>query len=541
MQISDWIERGKRRLNRYWVHRQNNRQITWLAQRVHEHAPLNLETAPVVFFNASTRLSGLSLNAAFALLSSWGLNLAGVRVVNFVCEKGMSRCVLGTNRKDTHLLPPCRECTRQSDVNYAFSDTRRFQFQLDPSVEHSLAAMDLKALMATEIEGIPLGKLVLPSVRWVLRRYHLAADEPTLFLFRQYLLSAWWLAQEFGRLLDEVQPQAVVVFNGISFPEATVRWVAEQRSVRLITHEVCHQPMTAFFVKGESTAYPIDVPPDFKLSSAQEKRLDAYLEQRFKGNFSMAGIRFWPEMQNLGPDFLQRAGQFKQIVPVFTNVIFDTSQSHSNVVFEHMFAWLDQVFEIIRAHPETFFVIRAHPDETRPGKESQESVADWVKTNRVDELPNVLFVDSRQYFSSYELIQRSKFVMVYNSTIGLEAVVMGTAVLSGGKSRFTQLPIVVFPQTPQGHRQQAEEFLAAGQVQAPPEFVNNARRFLYVNLYQACLPFGDFLENDGVWSGYVSLKDFDYSVLQPGNSTTIKVIVNGIANDQPFLMDETPS
>lgn len=255
----------------------------------------------------------------------------------------------------------------------------------------------------------------------------------------------------------------------------------------------------------------------------------------------MAGIRFWPEMQNLGADFLQRAGQFKQIVPVFTNVIFDTSQSHSNVVFEHMFAWLDQVFEIIRAHPETFFVIRAHPDETRPGKESQESVADWVKTNRVDELPNVLFVDSRQYFSSYELIQRSKFVMVYNSTIGLEAVVMGTAVLSGGKSRFTQLPIVVFPQTPQGHRQQAEEFLAAGQVQAPPEFVNNARRFLYVNLYQACLPFGDFLENDGVWSGYVSLKDFDYSVLQPGNSTTIKVIVNGIANDQPFLMDETPS
>jgi len=541
MSIGEWIERGEQRINRYWVHRQNNRQITWLAQRVRQHAPLYLGTAPVVFFNASTRLSGLSLNAAFALLSSWGLSLAGVPVVNFVCEMGMSRCVLGTNRKDPHRLPPCRECIKQSDAIYAFSDARRFQYQLDPSVESALAEMNLEALMETEIEGLPLGKLVLPSVRWALRSYHLAANEPTLFLYRQYLLSAWWLAQEFGRLLDEVQPQAVVVFNGVSYPEATARWVAEQHSLRVITHEVCHLPLTAFFVKGDATAYPIDVPPDFKLSPVQEKRLDAYLEQRFKGNFSMAGVRFWPEMQNLSADFLQRAGQFKQIVPVFTNVIFDTSQSHSNVVFEQMFAWLEQVLEIIQAHPETFFVIRAHPDETRPGKESQENVADWVKRNRVDDLPNVLFVDSRQYFSSYELIQRSKFVMVYNSTIGLEATLLGAAVLCGGKARFTQLPIVFFPQTPQDHRRQAEEFLAAGQVQVPAEFTNNARRFIYLNLYRACLPFGDLLENDGVWPGYVSLKDFDYDALQPGYSPTMKVIVNGIVNDRPFLMDEKPS
>ena len=66
------------------------------------------------------------------------------------------------------------------------------------------------------------------------------------------------------------------------------------------------------------------------------------------------------------------------MVPVFTNVIFDTSQPHSNVVFPHMFAWLDCVLELVRAHPETLFVIRAHPDEIRPGKESRESVAQWV-------------------------------------------------------------------------------------------------------------------------------------------------------------------
>ena len=544
MTMDQWIGRGKKRLQRYWVQRQNNQQITGLAEQVARRAPKppDIESAaPVIFFNASTRLSGVSLNAAYSLLSSWAVNLAGAPVIHFVCDQGMSRCVLGTNRKDPHLLPPCKECVRQSNVNYSFADQRRFRFQKDPAVEQELLKMDLAALMEVEIENMPLGRLVLPSVRWVLRRHHLLEDEPTIFLFRQFLLSAWWTAQEFTRLLDDAKPQAVVVFNGISYPEAAAAWIARQRGVRVITHEVCHQPLSAFFSSGEATAYQIEIPTDFELNPEQEKRLDAYLEQRLQGNFSMAGIRFWPEMRKLSSEFLERAQTFKQIVPVFTNVIFDTSQSHSNVVFEHMFAWLDLVLEIIRAHPDTLFVIRAHPDEMRPGKESQESVAEWVRSQGVDQLPNVLFVDSTEYFSSYELIQRSKFVMLYNSTIGLEAALMGAAVLCGGKARFTHAqgaPTVFLPATPEEYRQKADEFLTAQKIEVPPEFIKNARRFMYYNLYRYCLPFGDYLETDGVWPGYVALKPFDYRALLAENSPTLQTIVNGILKEKPFIMDE---
>ena len=52
----------------------------------------------------------------------------------------------------------------------------------------------------------------------------------------------------------------VVVFNGMFYPEATARWVAQQRGVRVITHEVGLQPYTAYFTTGEATAYPIAYP-----------------------------------------------------------------------------------------------------------------------------------------------------------------------------------------------------------------------------------------------------------------------------------------
>lgn len=492
-------------------------------------------TPPVVFFNASTRLIGMSQNAAFSLLAAWGLRTRGVRVVHAVCQAGMSRCVLGTQRENPKTPPPCSGCTGQSRAVFDGAEVHGLTFTLDSDLERKIANSSVPEMAGLIHQGVPLGELTLPSLRWVLRRHHLIDEESTRFLFRQYILSSWSIARAFSRLLDEVNPAAVVVFNGISYPEAAAKWMAGQRGIPVVTHEVAHAPFTAFFTHGEATAYPIDVPESFDLNAEQNARLDDYLEQRFKGNFSMAGIRFWPQMQRLDEHFLQRAAQFKQIVPVFTNVIFDTSQSHANVVFETMFAWLNQVLEIARAHPETLFVIRAHPDETRPGKESQESVAEWVQQSGARELANIVFVPSNDYFSSYELIQRSKFVMVYNSTIGLEAVLLGAAVLSGGRSRYTQLPMVYFPPTPKAHRQQAEDFLAADKIEVPPELIRNARRFLYLQLYRVALPFSALLEEDDIWRGYARLKDFTLAALK---APVFETIYRGIKLRQPFVMEE---
>jgi hypothetical protein len=243
-------------------------------------------------------------------------------------------------------------------------------------------------------------------------------------------------------------------------------------------------------------------------------------------------------MSTLSDSFIKFSEGFKQIVPIFTNVIFDTSQSHANVIFEHMFDWLNQTLEIIQKHPETLFVIRAHPDEARPGKSSRESVAEWAKFNRVDTLENVVFVDATEYFSSYDLIQKSKFVMIYNSTIGLEATLLGIPVLCAGKSRFTQIDTVYFPKNKDEFIQSFEEFLQTEKIELPDIFVENTRKFLFTQLYRVSLPFDSFLEEDRVWNGYVQLKDFRWFDLLPENFETLKTISEGILKEKPFELEK---
>jgi hypothetical protein len=373
-------------------------------------------------------------------------------------------------------------------------------------------------------------------LRWILRRHHLKDDDVTRYLYTEFILSAHNVAEKFTHFLEEVQPETVIVFNGLQYPEATVRWVAKQNDIQVITHEVNLQPYSAFFTDGQATIYPLNIPDDFDLSEEQNQILDQYLQKRFKGDFTMAGIKFWSGMDQLPADFLSFTDEFIGLVPVFTNVIFDTSQAHANTLFPHMFAWLDLVRETAINHPDFLFVIRAHPDEMRQGKSSQESVASWAMDRELDNLHNVLFVGPEETLSSYELIQRSKFTMVYNSSIGLEATLLGVPVLCAGKARYTQYPIVFYPETRDDYEKQLNSFLTSENIQIPASYYQNARRFLYFQLFRASLPFNEFLF-DHPTPGYVQLGNFSWKELLPGGSAVIDTVVKGILDQGEFILE----
>ncbi len=520
-----------------WIHYLNDHHLEKLAGEIKKHSKIKSQK-PVVFMGVSTRLQGMSLNAGFALLTKWSLQLQGVPVIQFVCDAGMDHCMLGSILNQPLDSPPCAVCIRQSKRMYTHSNIVWFKNHPSAEIMHEINDLSLQQLSEYEYQNLPLGALVLPAIRWVLRCYHLPEDEVTKSLFRSYILAAENIASQFSKLIAKEKPQKVVVFNGMAFPEATVRWVAQKHNIPVITHEVGLQPYSAFFTYDQATAYPIEIAENFSLNDDQNKILDQYLEQRFQGNFSMAGVKFWPSMRTLSGLFNNLSEKFKQIVPIFTNVIFDTSQSHANVVFEHMFDWLDQVLTIIQKNTDTLFVIRAHPDEARPGKASRESVSEWARLNRVDTLENVVFVDATEYFSSYELIQKSKFVMIYNSTIGLESTLLGVPVLCAGKSRFTQIETVYFPRTRDEYLRTFEEFLVAEEVTLPEKFIENTRKFLYTQLYRVSLPFDRFLEEDRVWNGYVQLKSFEWQDLLPENSETLRVISTGILEETAFELEK---
>jgi hypothetical protein len=100
-------------------------------------------------------------------------------------------------------------------------------------------------------------------------------------------------------------------------------------------------------------------------------------------------------------------------------------------------------------------------------------------------------------------------------------------VLCAGRARYTQYPIVFFPDSQQAYLEKTQEFLTAEEIEVPSEFIENARRFLYCQLFRSSLSFEDYLK-DGYRKGYVQLRSFPWESLLPENSKIIQVLLAGI-------------
>jgi hypothetical protein len=270
-----------------------------------------------------------------------------------------------------------------------------------------------------------------------------------------------------------------------------------------------------------------------ELTPEQNARLNADLQKRWQGDFSMAGVKFWGEINGLPQELLQKASGFRQVVSVFTNVIFDTTQMYANVAFKDMFAWLDELLEVMRTQPQTLFILRAHPDEARPGKASRESVAMWFE-QKAASLPNVVFIPPQERVSSYDLLKLSKFVLTYNSTIGLESILLGVPVLAAGQAPFNAFDTVFFEPKREQYLSQLNAWLAAARLEVPPERVRNTRRFIYYRTYRFSLPFGEFLESTRP-TGYVRLKKF--TPAQLAQSPTARALLGGLFDGKRFELD----
>jgi hypothetical protein len=496
----------------------------------------NADQPSVLFLDVSSHIYNLSFNGIAGLLATWGLRLAGQSVTYLVCHSGFEKCLLGTRPADLSAPMPCETCIANNTSWYPAKHSVAFH-PPEAGYDHlssKLMAMTTKELLDYRYGSINLGELCVPSVRWRLRRWNLDLDAAGHDILAIYIASAIALAQRLETLFSEKKVRSLLLFNGTFFPEATARAIAQLHNIPVVTYESGFQPLSAFFSHTVATEYSIQIPADFELSDEENTQLDEYLAQRLKGNFTMAGIRFWQDMQSISSELKQKAEAHRQIVVVFTNVVFDTSQTYANLVFESMFDWLEATLTLAAEHPNMLFVVRAHPDELRQDKESQEPVSEWLAAKGFDTLKNLTFIAPTEYVSSYELIDLSQFCIVYNSTIGLEATLLGKPVIAAGQTRYDRENMTHKVASPEAYLDLVQQFLQSGVPPVPAEWQQRARRFMYYSLFKTSLDLSPFTDQAYLYN--YTLKPFGAEALHPDRSTVIKTICSGIMNDAPFTV-----
>jgi len=478
---------------------------------------------------------------AWETLIALGLRLRGAQVEFFTCGGALPACGMEQIGK-----PPCISC-----YHYLLNFVQPFGFPIKVAngmisknklqkVFQNIEATNWQNVYNYEYNGLNLGQIVLPMVRWYSRRGRLPEDKETLKVYQMFLKSSVLITKLCQTLLSKNNYDVIFCINGEFFAEAIIHLLAKKRGIRVVTYERGYHPDSLFFQHDNSACKYVvqrywEQFASVHLSIEESSRLDNYISKRYCGVKGIGGLIFWPKIEQDEVAIRNALGldTERPIAVLFTNTTFDTMSQNMEVAFRDMFHWIKTTIDYFNIHPEWQLVIRVHPSEVRDvGRESNDSVAEWIEATFPSLPGNIKIVRPESELSSYSLMRMSRVGFVYTSLAGLEMALMDKPVIVAGKAHYRGKGFTDDPMSPENYLKILENSLLTERTLGL-EQSELARRYAYLFFFRAMIPF-HFLREPT--RSEVELNFSSLTELMPGRNKALDIICNGILDGKDFLL-----
>ena len=221
-----------------------------------------------------------------------------------------------------------------------------------------------------------------------------------------------------------------------------MRAIALRKSIPTVTYECGFIKNTFIFARNKIACH-YDLSEHWQhfsrtpLTAEENNWLNRYLEDRQFGNRST--IQYWPKREERISEIRKQLhiSEAKKTVVLFTNIVWDSAVQEREIAFAGMFDWIDQTLAYFIRKKEYHLIVRVHPAEVRlTYRETKERTADHIRRAFPELNPNITLVEAESSISSYRLIELANVILVYTSTIGLEASLMGKPVIVAAETHY---------------------------------------------------------------------------------------------------------
>jgi hypothetical protein len=387
-------------------------------------------------------------NTFFEQLMAISLSLRGARCFFSTCAANLPVC----NASRIHLAHPfampCSHCiTYQNDLleRTGFPNFPTSQF-LTPELKKT-ARQTIDNLSDDDLDGftygdLPLGKMVLLSVKGFLLVEDLGYHPQSKQVYREFLYGAILVTSAITQLLAEQKPDIIFLVNGLFFEEQIMLALAKKNAIPVVNYEVGFLTNSFVFARGKIACHfdlsdHWDAQAKTSLTPSEETWLDEYLAGRRKDQHSL--VKYWPTVEERIAVIKEQLHlqENQKVVMLFPNIVWDSAVLNRNTAFESLTDWVYEMIRFFEKQPDYQLVIRLHPAEVRlKNQETIERLQDRINTVFPSLPPNVSVIPSESDISSYRLIEMAYAVLVYTSTIGLEAALEGKPVLTAARTHY---------------------------------------------------------------------------------------------------------
>ncbi|WP_285576372.1 hypothetical protein [Geothrix limicola] len=133
--------------------------------------------------------------------------------------------------------------------------------------------------------------------------------------------------------------------------------------------------------------------------------------------------------------------RFDGAIMLALNSSWDSAALGLHTVFEDNTEWILQTVELLLKSTDVPVIVRQHPAERLPIAKTSDDYA-LMLLHRFGDHPRLHFISAADKINSYELMKKLRAVVVYTSTIGIEAAAQGLPVITASSSYYSRLGFV---------------------------------------------------------------------------------------------------
>lgn len=369
----------------------------------------------------------------------------GDEVYVIFCGAALFTCSLNA----THNLVGCALCQQRAQhlANRVGipSDNRFFlDRSLFPKSYPQRFPTTVNELMTLAFEGINIGRGAASSTISILREYALDLQGKDRKLVELELCNALGALLNYRRILDQVRPDEVILFNGRHAELLPLLELCRQRNINFTCHE-----------RGSSPQHFQEFVNELPHSISFRRKLLKTLWGSTPVKEREAGAIRWFEDKRKGTSRDDRSYldgmEFGQLPQGYDKnkhniVIFNSSEDEMQTISEWdtpLFSNQNEVviklLETLEGRDEVQVYLRMHPNL---------AVVNNQQTRELYELKqaNFTLIGPREVVDSYTLCAAADVVLTFASTIGIEATYWGTASVLYGRSFYEGEDAVYEPQ-----------------------------------------------------------------------------------------------
>lgn len=407
----------------------------------------------IILFPMMTGVNG-NISLMNLLFSKYMMVERNLRPELLICDSAVDICSKDGRLKSRKTNPMfCRECWKgyRDIAKETGIPTSYFSEFLKDSQEILITEQSkidnltsVESCESYEFENVPIGYYCRKSVLRYFLMGSFSGNSDEVVKYKEFLISALRYNIMINNfLIRNPDVRYMVLHNGTLAFESIARHHASSKGIPYMTYETFLGTNGLIYKKNDevmkldwSNKYE-----KFKENFVFDKQAYDNAESFFGGLKSGALLYSVLNREHSA----KKMKGVERYVCLFTNMNFDTAVLDRNTIFENMEEWLYRVIDFWKAsRTDLTLVIRIHPAEYKLVTASKEFMGDKIGT-LVQEVPNIILIDSNEKVNSYELLKGMEYGLVYASTIGLEAAYHGKITIVAGKPYFRNKSFLITP------------------------------------------------------------------------------------------------